>query len=54
MSIEMRIRTCRLLEKMKTHEVCRKRLGLEDVSQVHGMRMEKYSKSLEEKGDCKL
>ena len=50
MSVEMRILTCRLLEKMKTQEVYGKRLGLEDVSRVHGIQIEKVVKSLTEKG----
>ena len=35
MSVEMRILTCRLLEKMKANEAYGKQLGLEDVSRVH-------------------
>ena len=50
MSVEMRILTCRLLEKMKAHEAYGKRLGLEDTSRVHGRRIEKGAKSLAEKG----
>lgn len=41
MSVEMRILTCRLLEKMKLHEAYGKRLGLEDTSRVHGILIEK-------------
>lgn len=44
MSVEMRILTCRLLEKMKDHEAYGKRLGLEDASQIHGIRIEKVSR----------
>jgi len=50
MSVEMRILTCRLLEKMRVHEAYGKRLGLEDASQIHGIRIEKSVKGLEEKG----
>ena len=50
MSVEMRILTCRLLEKMKTHEAYGKRLGLTDASRVHGIPIEKGAKSLAEKG----
>ena len=50
MSIEMRILTCRLLEKMKVYEAYGKRLGLEDVSQIHGIRIEKAVKRLKRKG----
>jgi len=50
MSVQMRILTCRLLEKMKIHEAYGKRLGLEDTSQVHGRLIEKGAKGLAEKG----
>lgn len=50
MSVEMRILTCRLLEKMKAQEVYGKRLGLEDSSRVHGIRIKKGAKDLAEKG----
>ena len=50
MSIEMRVLTCRLLEKMKVREEYGKRLGLEDMSRIHGMRIEKDIKSLKKKG----
>ena len=50
MSVEMRILTCRLLEKMKTHEAYGRRLGLEDASRVHGRLIEKGAKGLAEKG----
>lgn len=36
MSVEQRIRTCRLLEKMKNQETFCKRLGLEDASVMNG------------------
>ena len=50
MSVEERILTCRLLEKMKAHEAYSKRLGLEDASRVHGTQMGKDAKGLAEKG----
>ena len=50
MSVEMRILTCRLLEKMKAYEAYGKRLGLEDASRVHGRQIEKGAKDLAEKG----
>lgn len=50
MSIEVRVLTCRLLEKMKVREEYGKRLGLEDMSRIHGMRIEKSKKCLERKG----
>ena len=50
MSVEMRILTCRLLEKMKAHEAYGKQLGLEDASWVHGKLMKKGANNLAEKG----
>lgn len=50
MSVEMRILTCRLLEKMKTCATYGKRLGLEDVSRIHGIRMDDRAKDLAKKG----
>lgn len=50
MSVEQRVRTCRLLEKMKEHETYSKKLGLEDMSTVHGIQMNKGAKGLAEKG----
>lgn len=50
MSVEMRILTCRLLEKMKVHEAYGKRLGLEDASRIHGRLIEKGAKDLARKG----
>ena len=41
MSVQMRILTCRLLEKMKIYEAYGRRLGLVDASRVHGTRIEK-------------
>ena len=39
MSVEQRVRTCRLLEKMRMQEIYSRRLGLEDVSTVHGRKI---------------
>ena len=50
MSEEQRVQTCRLLEKMKEHEAYSKRLGLEDVSTVHGIQTNKGARRLAEKG----
>jgi len=50
MSVEMRILTCRLLEKMKGNEAYSKRLGLEDASRVRGIQIDKWAKNLAEKG----
>ena len=41
MSMEQRIQTCRLLEKMKSQEGYSKKLGLEDVSTFHGIKLNK-------------
>ncbi len=41
MSVEERILTCRLLEKMKLQEIYSKQLGLEDISTVRGMQLNK-------------
>lgn len=50
MSVEQRVQTCRLLEKMKGQEAYSKRLGLEDMSTVHGIRMNKGARDLARKG----
>ena len=50
MSVEMRILTCRLLERMKNHEAYGKRLGLEDTSRLRERQIEKGAKCLVEKG----
>lgn len=50
MSVEERILTCRLLEKMKDQEAYSKRLGLEDTSRVHGKQIDKGARGLAEKG----
>ena len=41
MTIEERVITCRLLEKMKFQETYSKKLGLLDLSTIHGIRLEK-------------
>ena len=50
MSVEQRVQTCRLLEKMKMQEAYSKRLGLEDVSTVHGKRINGCVRELAKKG----
>lgn len=50
MSVEQRIQTCRLLEKMKVQEAYSRRLGLKDVSTVHGILVNQNAKGLAEKG----
>ena len=55
MSVEMRILTCRLLEKMKVYEVYGRRLGLEDASRIYvagigGKLAEKNTKDLAKRG----
>ena len=50
METKQRVQICRLLEKMQTQEKYSKRLGLEDVSTVHGKRINIYNKGLEKKG----
>lgn len=50
MSVEKRIRTCRLLEKMKKQEAYSKQLGLEDVSTVHGKQINDSVRYLTKKG----
>lgn len=41
MNIEERIITCRLLEKMQLQKEYSEKLGLSDISTIHGMRFEK-------------
>lgn len=50
MSVEQRIRTCRLLEKMKNQEVFSKRLGLEDTSIMNGKQLYQKHRDCEKKG----
>ena len=50
MSVEERIQTCRLLEKMKKQESYCKRLGIEDVSTVHGKQINHSASELAKKG----
>lgn len=41
MSVEQRILTCRLLEKMKLQEIYSEQLGLEDVSTIREVQLNK-------------
>ena len=50
MSIEQRVRTCRLLEKMKSQEDYSKRLGLENRSTMNGKQMYQKECDLIKKG----
>ena len=50
MSVEQRVRTCRLLEKMRSQEMYSRRLGLEDVSTVRGRKMSESPSVKERKG----
>lgn len=50
MRVEQRIQTCRLLEKMRGHKDYSKRLGLEDVSMIHGKQIEKEVSGMTRKG----
>lgn len=50
MSVEQRVQTCRLLEKMRMQASYSKRLGLEDVSTVHGKRINENVRGLTKKG----
>ena len=47
MSVEQRILTCRLIEKMKEQDSYSKQLGLEDVSTFYGIHI--IQKKKEEK-----
>ena len=49
MSIEQRIQTCRLLEKMKLQEGYSKRLGAKDVSTFHGIKLNENARSWQRK-----
>ena len=44
MSIEQRVLTCRVLEKMKEQKGYSKKLGLENASTIHGKEMNCYVK----------
>ncbi len=39
MTIEQRIRMCLLIEKMHEQKSCSEKLGLEDMSKLHGKRI---------------
>ena len=50
MSVEQRIQTCRLLEKMRMQKDYSKRLGLEDISTIHGRQIDKNVCGMIKKG----
>lgn len=50
MSVEQRVQTCRLLEKMRAYESYGRKLGLQDVSRMHGIQIKKTAGKLPEKG----
>ena len=50
MSIEQRVLTCRVLEKMKEQKGYSKKLGLENASTIHGQKMNCDLKTMIEKG----
>lgn len=50
MSIEQRVKMCRLLEKMKGQEAFCKRLGLEDTSVINGKQIFQKEKNYVKKG----
>jgi len=49
MSVEQRIRACRLLEKMQVQKCYSERLGIKDVSTFHGEKFVKMQHKEEEK-----
>ena len=49
MSVEQRIQTCRLLERMKSQERYSKKLGLEDISRFRGTKLNKSAGSWQRK-----
>ena len=49
MSTKQRILTCRLLEKMKSQELYSKQLGLEDVSTIHGTKLNENARNWQRK-----
>jgi len=49
MSVEMRILTCRLLEKMKSQEGYSKKIIVEDVSTFHGIKLNKSVRNGQER-----
>ena len=44
MSVEQRVRICRLLEKMKMQEGYSKKLGVENLSTFHGRKLNRAKK----------
>ena len=50
MKVEQRIQTCRILEKMRVQKDYSKRLGLEDVSTIHGRQIDKSVRGMTKKG----
>ena len=50
MSVEQRIQTCILLEKMRVQKDYSRRLGLEDVSTIHGRQIDKNVRGMTKKG----
>ena len=50
MSVEQRIQTCILLEKMRVQKDYSRRLGLEDVSTIHGRQIDKNVRGVTKKG----
>ena len=50
MRVEQRIQICRLLERMKMQKDYCKRLGLEDVSMIHGRQINKSIRGMAKKG----
>ena len=50
MCVEERILTCRLLEKMWIYKEYGKKLGLQDVSRMHGIQIKKGNEKFLEKG----
>lgn len=50
MRVEQRIQTCRLLEKMRAQKAYSKRLGLEDISTIHGRQIDKNVRGMTKKG----
>ena len=50
MSVEQRIQTCMLLEKMRVQKDYSRRLGLEDISTLHGRQIDKHVRGMTKKG----
>ena len=49
MSVEQRIQTCRLLEKIKSQEGYSKKLIVEEVSTFHGIKLNKSVRNWQER-----